>query len=33
MADEGFIARQTPFLQTVIREQLAAVATQHAEGG
>jgi hypothetical protein len=28
MAEEGFIARQTPFLQAAIREQLAAVAAQ-----
>jgi ectoine hydroxylase-related dioxygenase (phytanoyl-CoA dioxygenase family) len=33
MADEGFIARQTPFLQAAIREQLAAVAAQASGEG
>jgi ectoine hydroxylase-related dioxygenase (phytanoyl-CoA dioxygenase family) len=34
MGDEGFITRQSPFLQAAIREQLAAVAAQALrEGG
>jgi hypothetical protein len=33
MADEAFIACQTPFLQAAVREQLSAVAAQAADRG